>query len=127
MWLAILSLPAFAGSMTVCASYGPDCDIVGLQEAIDRADDGDLLVLAGGRYEEDVVIDTSIELRSDSDAVIVGLGWSTALVEVGDADVGIEGIQIGTADGPPELRIKARNSVRCNRRSQSVRDRTAAT
>ena len=97
LWaLVILLLVGIVQSkeLTVCRS---GCDSGKIQDAIDRADPGDIITVQDGVYYEDVIVNKSLTIRSQNGAantVIDGSGEQADIVKVTADDVVLTGFSL---------------------------------
>ncbi|MCP4917797.1 MAG: hypothetical protein GY913_12860 [Proteobacteria bacterium] len=62
----LLVTSALAATLEVPADYST------IQEALDAAEDGDEILVAGGGYSEDLTVGAEVEVRADGDVEIIG-------------------------------------------------------
>ncbi|MCA9858874.1 MAG: nitrous oxide reductase family maturation protein NosD [Thermomicrobiales bacterium] len=80
---------ASPADLVVCS----DCELTGIQEAVDLASDGDRIEVRGGVHPGGIVIDKSVALIGTGDPVIDGEGEGT-LVWITAAGVTIDGFTL---------------------------------
>ena len=103
--LLIVSLsganPASAG--TIVVSKDPGGDFSSIQEAVDNASAGDSIVVRSGIYYESLVVDKTLEIRSETgdsgDVAISARDGLPVLAVSGGADVGLSGLGLYRAGG----------------------------
>jgi parallel beta-helix repeat protein len=97
IWALVILLLAGVGQakeLTVCRS---GCDYGKIQNAIDRADPGDIITVKDGVYYEKVKVNKSLTIRSQNGAantVIYGSGNQAELVDVSADDVVLAGFSL---------------------------------
>ena len=59
---SIVAIPTFgeAAKISVCAS---GCDVSSIQDAVDIAKDGDVIIVRAGTYSENVLVDESVTIK----------------------------------------------------------------
>ncbi len=78
-----------ARSSATAAPSGP----AGIQAMIDSAEDGDVLTIPAGIYEEQIVVDKSVRIVAEGEVALIGNGDAPVLHVVADG-AAIEGIRI---------------------------------
>ena len=99
--------PASAG--TIVVSKDPGGDFSSIQEAVDNASAGDSIVVQSGIYRESLVVDKTLEIRSETrnsgDVAVSARDGLPVVAVSGDAAVGLSGPGLnrtgGMAPGPP--------------------------
>lgn len=93
-----------------------------IQAAIDAANSGDVVEVVNGTYQETIVVDKPLTLRSRNgrgEVTIDGTGGSGELVSIRSSDVTVEGFTVKPRDGNQYgviIKDDASNvTVRCNR------------
>ena len=98
--------PASAGTVVVSKDPGGDCSSI--QEAVDNASAGDSIVVKSGIYRESLVVDKTLEIRSETgnsgDVAVSARDGLPVVAVSGDAAVGLSGpgeMAPGRPSGPP--------------------------
>jgi parallel beta-helix repeat protein len=96
--IALCSVPALAGTITVCSS---GCNYTSIQEAIDNAVDGDTIEVMNGTYHERIIIDKPLTLQGESPegTIIIGSHVGT-VVNITTDDVVVTGFSISGGGMP---------------------------
>ena len=93
--------PASAGTVVVSKDPGGGCSSI--QEAVDKASAGDCIVVQSGIYYESLVVDKTLEIRSetgDSGDVAISARDGLPVVAVsGGADVRLSGLSLCRTGG----------------------------
>lgn len=116
VFLCILGLAANANTLTVC----PTCPIKTIKSGLEQANDGDIVLIKKGTYQEgQIVVNKSVTLRGEDFPILDGNNETEILTVTAD-HVTIEGLQIqnvGTSylEDRAGIRVfKARHFTICN-------------
>ena len=98
---ADMSPAGSAGTLVVSKDPGGDCSSI--QEAIDNASAGDSIVVKSGIYRESLVVDKTLEIRSETgnsgDVAVSARDGLPVVAVSGDAAVGLSGLGLYRTGG----------------------------
>lgn len=99
--LIALSVPAMAGTITVCSS---GCNYTSIQDAIDNAGDGDTIAVMNGTYDELITIDKPLILQGESpEGTIINGSYSGNVVNVTADNVEFHGFSVTGSKRPLDI------------------------
>jgi parallel beta-helix repeat protein len=102
------------GTIRYVNMTGSDGAYTSIQDAINAADPGDTIFVYSGLYNENVVIDKSLDLVGEDVNTTVIQGWQFMDVVYVNVDwVNITGFFINNSDGPPHAAIALYNVQDC--------------
>ena len=96
------TLSGGADGATITVDAGGGADYTGIQDAVDNATAGDVVVIAEGTYFESVVVNVSVTLQGEASHLTVISGdWTAPVVHVTADDVVIRdlGVTVGLGAG----------------------------
>ncbi|MFQ6063352.1 MAG: nitrous oxide reductase family maturation protein NosD, partial [Methanosarcinales archaeon] len=107
----LLAISASASARTITVGHSPGADYWNIQDAINAANDSDIIEVWYGTYSENLIINKSVTLKS-RDGVnmtfINGFGSGTVITVTAD-NVTISGFTIENAD--TGIKISSNNNV----------------
>ncbi len=104
--LAVAAVIALGGTASAETIRVPK-DAGSIQAAVDTARSGDVILIASGTYDENVVIDlkSDLELRGKGKVVINGDVNGSALAILDSDAISISGLRVANSRGGPAIRI----------------------
>jgi len=109
-----------ARSSATAAPSGP----AGIQTMIDSAEDGDVLTIPAGIYEEQIIVDKSVWIVAEGEVTLIGNGEAPVLHVVAD-EAAIEGFRIEQASAGTDAPAVLVSADRAVLRALDIRTRAS--
>ena len=109
--LTLLALNPISEAQTITVGHTPGADYWNIQDAINASNDGDTIIVWYGVYNEHIVINKSLTIKSRdgaSSTFINGMGSGTVIYVIAD-DVTIDGFTVD--NGEIGIKISSDNTV----------------
>jgi parallel beta-helix repeat protein len=92
---------------------GGDADFTGIQDAINKATDGDTIIVHSGVYYENVVVDKSVTLKGIGHPVVDAGGWGNAIRLTADGItlVGFNATNSGRFQSDGGIKVTSNNNT----------------